>query len=106
MEYLESFLPQVKSVLRDCNLEVNESKTEFHSVYRAEPTAKDDSGQKLAGNEPCRSSKSLGSLLCTEKDIARRRTLAHAAFSIFKKVWLTGKKISLDRKLGLYNCNS
>ena len=85
-------------------------------MYRAEPTAKDDSGQKLAGNEPWRSNKSLGSLLCTEKDIARRRILAHAAFSKFKKVWLTGKKISLDRKLRLYdaqvvsvllyNCNS
>ena len=116
MEYVESFLPQIKDILWEWNLEVNESKTEFHSVYLAQPSDKDDSGQKLAGNEPWRSNLSLGSLLCTEKDIAKRRTLAHAAFSNFKKVWLTGKKISLDRKLRLYdaqvvsvllyNCNS
>ena len=67
LTFAESFLPQVKAVLGDWNLEVNESKTEFHSVYRAEPTAKDDSRQKLAGNDPWRSNKRLGSLLCTEK---------------------------------------
>ena len=51
MEYLVSFLPQVKAVLGEWNLEVNESNMEFSSVYRAEPSAKDDSGQKLAGND-------------------------------------------------------
>ena len=42
-----------------------------------------------------RSNKTLGSLLCTEKDISRRRVLAQAAFDEYKKVWITGKKISL-----------
>ena len=54
MEYLVSFLPQVKAVLGEWNLEVNESNMEFSSVYRAEPSAKDDSGQKLAGNDSWR----------------------------------------------------
>ena len=50
-----------------------------------------------------RSNKTLGSLLCTEKDISRRRVLAQAAFDEYKKVWITGKKISLNRKLKLYD---
>ena len=45
----------------------------------------------------------LGSLLCTEKDIQRRRILADMDFEKFEKVWLNGKKISLERKLRLYD---
>ena len=67
-------------------------------------------------NEPWRSSKSLGSLICTNKDIDARICKGWAAFNNFQKVWLRGKKISLARKLMLYeaqvvsvmmyNCNS
>ena len=116
MEYLESSLPQVKAVLGEWNLLVNGIKTEFNPIYLASTDDRDESGQKLSGNEPWRTSKSLGSLLCTEKDITRRRRLAEAAFTKFKKVWITSKKISLNRKLMLYdaqvvsvllyNCNS
>ena len=103
LEKLRTFLPAVKEVLADWNLKVNESKTEFSTVYLAKQTDKDSNGQPIVNNEPWRSSKSLGSLLCTEKDIMRRRILADAAFKKFTKVWITGKKISLDRKLRLYD---
>ena len=46
--------------------------------------------------------KTRRSLLCTEKDIQRRIILAEIAFKKFEKVWLSGKKISLERKLRLY----
>ena len=42
------------------------------------------------------------SLLYTEKDIQRGRILADLAFKKFEKVWLKGKRISLERKLRLY----
>ena len=103
METLRTFLPAVKEVLSDWNLQVNESKTEFNTVYLAKKSDKDSNGQPMANNEPWRSSKTLGSLLCTEKDITRRRILADVAFKKFEKVWLIGKKISLERKLRLYD---
>ena len=103
IETLKAFLPQVKDVLLEWNLYVNESKTEFTNVYLAKQSDRDSKDQPLANNEPWRTSKTLGSLLCTEKDIVRRRILAEAAFKKFQKVWATGKKISLDRKLRLYD---
>ncbi len=72
-------------------------------MYLARQSEKDTNNQPLANNEPWRSSKSLGSLLCSEKDIQRRRILAEVAFRKFQKVWLFGKKISLERKLKLYD---
>ena len=66
-------------------------------------TEKDENDQPVLNNEPWRSSKSLGSLLCTEKDIVSRCSKGEVAFRKFEKVWITGnKKISLDRKLHLY----
>jgi len=103
IEMLRSFLPQVREVLSEWNLQVNESKTEFCTIYLAQQKDKDVNGQPLVNNEPWRRSKTLGSFLCTEKDIARRRILAESAFKKFEKIWLTGKKISLDRKLRLYD---
>ena len=58
--------------------------------------------QPLINNEPWRTSESLGSLLCSEKDITSRCIKGEAAFRKFEKVWLTRKKISLDRTLRLY----
>ena len=56
----------VKEVLKDWNLQVNESKTEFSTVYLANQSDRDTNGQPSANNEPWRSNKTLGSLLCTE----------------------------------------
>ena len=54
--------------------------------------------------------------MCSVKDIKNRIFLGHIAFSKFDKIWLTGSKISVDRKIRiyeaqvvsilLYNCNS
>ena len=43
IEKLRAFLPAVKEVLKDCNLQVNESKTEFSAVYLASQSDKDKS---------------------------------------------------------------
>ena len=59
-------------------------------------------GAKIAGNEPWRSTKLLGSLLCSTKDILHRIQLGNVAFANFRKVWLQGRKISLKRKLLIY----
>ncbi|KAL5251782.1 hypothetical protein ACHWQZ_G014807 [Mnemiopsis leidyi] len=103
IEKLKAFLPAVKEVLQDWSLQVNESKTEFSTVYLANQSDRDSNGQPLANSEPWRSNKTLGSLLCTEKDIQRRRILADLAFKKFEKVWLKGKRISLERKLRIYD---
>ena len=75
----------MKEVLKDWNLQVNEIKTEVNTFYLSKQSDKDTNGQLLADNKPWRSNKSLGSLLCTEKDIQRRRILAEIAFKKFKK---------------------
>ena len=62
-------------------------------VYLAQQKDEDLNGQPLANNEPWLSSKTLGSLLCTEKDITRRRILNESAFKKFQKVWLTGEDL-------------
>ena len=58
----------------------------------------------LHKDEPWRSSKTefLGSLLCPGKDIASRCIKGDITFTKFDKVWLTGKKITLGRRLSLY----
>ena len=67
------------------------------------------------GDEEWRSNKTLGSLMCTVKDIKNRIFLGNVAFSKFEKVWMKSK-ISVQRKIKiyeaqvvsilLYNCNS
>jgi hypothetical protein len=94
-KYAQHILPQ-------WNLTVNETKTEYQKIYLAKKGDTDEKNQPLINNEPWRSSKSLGSLLCTEKDIASRCTKGEIAFRKYQKVWLMGSKISLDRKLRLY----
>jgi hypothetical protein len=50
IEKLRTFLLAVKDVLRDWNLQVNESKTEFSIVYLAKQSDRDKNGQPLANN--------------------------------------------------------
>ena len=113
---LESLYPIAKDVLQQWNLFINDGKTEWTTVYLAPPDDLNPDGTKVQNNEPWRGSKSLGSLLCTSKDITNRIAKGWQAFTTFEKVWLKGKKISLERKLKLYeaqvisvmmyNCNS
>ena len=112
----DDMLPITKSVLGEWSLFVNEDKTEYTQFYIAKKGELDGKGKPILGNEEWRVSKSLGSLLCSTADIKHRCQLGNFAFSRFKKVWLMGPKISLSKKLKvyeaqvtsviLYNCNS
>ena len=116
LEPLQNLLPTCREVLREWNLTVNEEKTEFVHFYLAGRGELDDDGVALSDNESWRACKSLGSLLCSTADIRRRINLANAAFNTFSRLWLSGSKISLRRKLLvydaqvvsvlLYNCSS
>ena len=99
---LREILPVATSVLDEWSLRVNEQKTEYVKVYIAGKEETDMHGVKVAGNEPWRNSKLLGSLLCSTKDIFHRIHLANIAFSNFTKVWLQGKRISLKRRIQVY----
>ena len=102
MKDLEALYPIAKDVLQQWNLFVNDSKTEYTKIHVATKKAKGPDGKPLKGNEPWRSSKLLGSLLCSNKDIDNRCNKGWQAFTKFEKIWLSGKKISLSRKLKLY----
>ena len=82
---------------------VNDDKTEFTHFYIANKHQKNDKGELLLYNESWRNSKLLGSKLCSVKDIQHRICLGWAAFTKFSKVWLQGPRISMARKLQLYD---
>ena len=99
---LRSMLPVCTSVLEEWDLHVNESKTEFVHLFLASQGDVSSDGAPLVNNEPWRTSKSLGSLLCSLADIKHRIILANSAFQTFKKIWLEKSKISLEKKLLVY----
>ena len=113
---LVEMLPTVKRVLSDWCLYMNEDKTEHVHIYLAQRGDVDSNGKSVIDNEQWRSSKLLGSLLCSVKDIQHRIILANIAFNNFSSVWSKGRKISLQRLLRvydaqvisvlLYNCSS
>ena len=94
-EILEKLLPLINNVLQNWSLYMNDSKTERVHLYLAKRGDVDEHGTPLVDNEPWRSSKLLGSLLCSIKDIERRIILANSAFSNLKNIWQKRKKISL-----------
>lgn len=96
----ESLKNEVPPILKEFNLQVNDSKTEEYKIKRNE-------------NEDWKTCKYLGSLLDTGKDINRRKILATTAYNQLKKVFDSGKlhletKIRLFRShiesIFLYNC--
>ena len=99
---LQSILPVATSVLKQWNLNVNEQKTEFIHVYLANKADCKPDGTPLAKDEEWRVSKLLGLLLCSTKDILHRINLGNIAFNKFKAVWIQGKRISLNRKIQIY----
>ena len=120
METLQQLFPIAKSVFEEYNLFINLSKTEYFHFYLADPKPKMKKkvvvGTVYRGEEPWRTHKTLGSLMCSEKDIKHRCILGNVAFRKFENVWLKKTRISLDRKLRIYeaqvvsiimyNCNS
>jgi hypothetical protein len=115
-DVLLQLLPICKEILKEWNLYVNESKTEFTKVYLAGKDDVDAKGEPLRHREEWRKSKSLGSKLCSKTDILHRCNLGNFAFQNYKKIWMQGTKIQLKTKLKiyeaqvtsvmLYNCNS
>ena len=116
LKTLEDFLPIGTEILQEWNLNVNRRKTEFVHFYVAERDELDNEGLPMTDKEAWRTCKSLGSLLCSTADIELRIILANAAFQSYSKLWMQGRKISLMRKilvyeaqvisLLLYNCSS
>ena len=107
-------------MFEEYNLFINPSKTEYVHFYLADPRPKKKSevvvGATYRGDEPWRTHKTLGSLVCSEKDIKHRCILGNVAFRKFENIWLKRTKISLSCKLMIYeaqvvsiimyNCNS
>ena len=113
---VDNILPVSNVIMREWNLFTNEDKTEYTHVYLSATGEVGDDGLPMKDREEWRTRKSLGSLLCSSKDIIARCISGNIAFHKFKKVWLQGQKIPLDKKLMiydaqvvsviLYNCNS
>ena len=103
LSVLEALLPTAKRVLEEWYLFMNEGKTEQLHMHLAKRSDVDSDGNSLVDNEEWRSSKLLGSLLCSVKDINRRIVLGNIAFNNFKNVWMKGRKISLSRRLNVYD---
>ena len=116
---LQEMLPIAKDVFQQWDLHINPSKTEFVHFYLADPKPnvkrKVVVGKVYRGDEEWRCNKTLGSLMCSVKDVKNRIFLGNVAFSKFEKVWMKSK-ISVQRKIKiyeaqvvsilLYNCNS
>ena len=83
---------RVADILAEGNLKVNNNKTEQTVIRRGEKSTED-----------WRHTKKLGSLLGDEEDIARRKTLATATMQNMNKVWVRNKKVSIKKRLKLYN---
>ena len=119
MEKLKAMLPHIKEILGEWNLFVNDTKTEYTRVHLAGVKEVNTYGKKIREClklEDWRSTKLLGSLLCSVQDILRRCQLGNAAFESYNKCWLKGSNIPLQIKIRLYdslvasvmlyNCNS
>ena len=79
----------VPEKLKSRNLQVNQNKTEEHSIKRN-------------GGEQWKKCKYLGTLLDTDEDIKRRKQLANVSFIQYKDI-LTSKKVELKIRLRLFN---
>ena len=86
IEEIENTVPQI---LKNRNLLVNESKTEKYTVERN-------------GSDQWKVCKYVGSLLDTQQDIKRRKSLANQSYISVKDIY-RNKDISLDTKLRIHN---
>jgi hypothetical protein len=99
---LQFILPVANHVLKEWNLNINCTKTEFAHFFLAEKGLLDNKNQPIRDNEPWRKTKLLGSFMCSTYDIKRRCISGHIAFNNYKNVWLQGKKISVNRLVQVY----
>ena len=84
----ESNHDTIADTLATWNLLVNKSKTEISTIRRT--------------SENWKETKKLGSLLDTDKDIERRKSLATIAFRKMYTIWVRRKKIAEERLIRLY----
>ncbi len=99
---LQFILPVANHVLKEWNLNINCSKTEFVHFFLADFKAKDNENKPIRDNEPWRKTKLLGSFMCSSYDIERRCISGNIAFNNYKNVWLQGKQISTSRLVKVY----
>ena len=99
---LNSTLPVATHDLKEWGLNVNESKTEFAYFFYAEKGQIDSKGKPVQGNELWRTTKKLGSHMCSEYDIQQKCILGNLAFKNYKDVWLQGKRICLPKLIKVY----
>ena len=84
-DHIQATMP---AKLKKYNLNINKDKTEEYTVHRN-------------GSEEWKKCKYLGSLLGTEEDIKRRKSLAMDAFNHYKET-LTNKRLSLNVRCRLF----
>jgi hypothetical protein len=82
----------VSSTLAKDNLAVNDDKTEHVKIVR-----------KKRGEEDWRLVKKLGSLIGDSEDVISRKQLAAAAHTSMEKIWIRKTKISVKKRIQLYN---
>ena len=92
LEENDDSVQKIEETLKVYNLTVNVDKTEKIVIKR---------GERL--EEFWRKNKKLGSLLGDEEDILRRKILARNALREIDNVWVRKTKISLRKRLHLYN---
>ena len=101
-EALTDLFLKAKDIFIEWNLHINEIKTEFvHFRIADRHEFMEDGITQLRGNEVWCTTKLLGSLMCSVKDMGNRCILGNIAFQSFKKVWMDSK-ITLDKKLNIY----
>ena len=86
---LKEMLPIAKDIFQQWDLHINPSKTEFVHFYLADPKPtvkrKVIVGKVYRGDEEWRSNKTLGSLMCTIKDIKNRIFLGNVPLVNLRK---------------------
>ena len=82
-EPLDAVLLTACTELANWNLFVTEAKTDNVHIFLVNTSETNDVGHMLRGNEKWRSSKTLGSLLCSTKVVQTRCILGNIAFWSF-----------------------
>ena len=99
---LTALFTTAKDVFSEWNLQINEAKTEYvHFRIADRDELMEDGKTPLRGNEEWCTTKLLGSLMCSVKDVGNRCMLGNIAFQSFKKVWMNSR-ITLEKKIKVY----
>ena len=99
---LTALFTTAKDIFSEWNLQINEAKTEYvHFRIADRDELMEDGKTPLRGNEEWCTTKLLGSLMCSVKDVGNRCMLGNIAFQSFKKVWMNSR-ITLEKKIKVY----